>query len=104
MKFSPKIKRILKIISDALVILVVGCGAIVDKATDILTNHDVSMCLDCAQKYTAAIAGSYVRFEDAVLARKAAEEECFGEFLQEYEAMKKKDGQRVESQKPAVKA
>lgn len=117
------------------------CGAIVEKATDILTNDDVSMCLDCAQKYTAAIArksagfvggtqvtklrnmspnaantsgvrgvyfekrtntwrarlkfkgkimsfGSYVRFEDAVLARKEAEQLYFGEFLEEYEAMK----------------
>lgn len=118
------------------------CGAIVDKARDILTNDDVSMCLDCAQKYTAAIArksagfvggtqvtklrdmspnaantsgvrgvyyekrtntwrarlkfkgrimsfGSYARFEDAVLARRAAEQEYFGGFLEEYEAIKK---------------
>lgn len=117
------------------------CGAIVEKATDILTNDDVSMCSDCAKQYSAAIArqfagfvggtqvtklrdmspnaanssgvrgvyyekrtntwrarlkfkgkimsfGSYVRFEDAVLARKEAEQLYFGEFLEEYEAMK----------------
>jgi len=121
------------------------CGAIVNKATDILTNDDVSMCSDCAKKYSAAIArqfagfvggtqvtklrdmspnaantsgvrgvyyekktktwrarlkfkgkimsfGSYSRFEDAVSARKAAEEEYFGEFLEEYETRKKGEG------------
>lgn len=32
------------------------CGAITYKATDTLTNPDVSMCPDCAWKYTAEIA------------------------------------------------
>ena len=117
------------------------CGVIVDKATDILTNDDVSMCAECAKQYSASIArkfagfvggtqvtklrdmspgaanssgvrgvyyekrtnmwrarlkfkgkimsfGSYEHFEDAVLARKEAEQHYFGEFLEEYEAMK----------------
>jgi len=121
------------------------CGAIVDKATDVLMNDDVSMCLDCAKQYSTAIArkyagfvdgtqvtklrdmspnvanssgvrgvyferknnmwrarltfkgkimsfGSYMRFEDAVCARKEAEELYFGKFLQEYEEMKNDNG------------
>ena len=112
------------------------CGAITYKATDTLTNPDVSMCADCAASYAAAKMrdkagfvdgtqisritseklnatntsgargvywdkksgkwrvrmkfkgkllnfGSYTSFEDAVMARKQAEQEYFGEYLEE---------------------
>ena len=111
------------------------CGAITYKATDTLTNPDISMCNDCAAKYAAGIArqsagfvgrtqitkitdmtpsaantsgvrgvyyekrsnkwrarlkfkgktmsfGSYHRFEDAVDARRKAEQLYYGEFLE----------------------
>lgn len=117
------------------------CGAVTYKAGDTLKNPSVSMCADCARKYSAAIArrsagyvdgtqitrirnmtptaasrsgvrgvvyeesshrwrarlyfkdrylsfGSYTRFEDAVAARKAAEKEYFGKFLEEYDTHK----------------
>ena len=110
------------------------CGNITYKATDTLTNNEISMCADCATAYASSrmrdgagyvdgtqisriksdklIAtntsgvrgvywdrrmgkwrarlkfkgklmnfGSYTNFEDAVRARKQAEEEYFGEFL-----------------------
>lgn len=110
------------------------CGEITYKATDSLTNPDISMCAHCAKEYGASKAragagfvegtqisrllhtqptaastsgcrgvyfdkktnkwrarlkfkgklmnfGSYTRFEDAVAARKEAEETYFGEFL-----------------------
>ena len=113
------------------------CGAICYKATDTLTNPDLSMCNDCVGKYagqkmrekagyvdgtqlsrltsTRLIStntsgcrgvyfdkrverwrarlkfkgklmnfGSYVKYEDAVAARKQAEEEYFGELLEKY--------------------
>ena len=112
------------------------CGAITYKATDTLTNPDISMCQECANKYATSKAranagylegtqitkimdmtptaanssgvrgvyyekksnkwrarlrfkgktmsfGSFARFEDAVFARKKAEEIYFGEFLEE---------------------
>ena len=112
------------------------CGAICYKATDTLTNPEISMCNDCVGKYATAkmrekagfvdgtqiskitstklIAtntsccrgvyfdkntgkwrarlkfkgklinfGSYINFEDAVKARKAAEQEYYGEFLEQ---------------------
>ncbi len=117
------------------------CGAICYKATDTLTNPEVSMCNDCAGKYATSkmrekagfvdgtqisritsdklIAtntsgcrgvyfdkrsgkyrarlkfkgkimdfGSYANFEDAVKARKAAEQEYYGEFLEHLDQMK----------------
>lgn len=110
------------------------CGNITYKATDTLTNHELSMCNDCVGKYAAKkmrekagfvggtqisritsnnlIAtntsgvrgvywdrrsgkwrarlrfkgkiynfGSYVNFDDAVKARKEAEQQIYGEFL-----------------------
>lgn len=113
------------------------CGAICYKATDTLTNPELSMCNDCVGKYagqkmrekagyvdgtqlsrltsTRLIStntsgccgvyfdkrvgrwrarlkfkgklmnfGSYVKYEDAVAARKQAEEEYFGELLEKY--------------------
>lgn len=112
------------------------CGAITYKATDTLTNPDISMCIECAGKYAAEIArqsagfvdgtqitkivemkptaantsgvrgvyfekrsnkwrarltfkgkimsfGSFPKFEDAVEARRKAEQIYFGEFLEE---------------------
>ena len=113
------------------------CGAITYKATDTLTNPDISMCKECAVRYAtekmrekAGFAegtqisriqsdkspstntsgargvyydkksgkwrarlkfkgklmsfGIYDNFEEAVKARKAAEEEYFGEFLKKF--------------------
>ena len=113
------------------------CGAICYKATDTLTNPELSMCNDCVGKYAGAKMrekagyvdgtqisrltstrlistntsgcrgvyfdkrpglwrarlkfkgklmnfGSYVKYEDAVAARKQAEEEYFGELLEKY--------------------
>ena len=110
------------------------CGAITYKATDTLTNHEQSMCSDCAQRYAAACAregagfvegtqlskiqnipqaskgftgvrgvyyetkthkyrarlkfrgqmynlGSYSTLEEAVEARRVAEEDIYGNFL-----------------------
>ena len=110
------------------------CGTVTYKATDTLTNPDISMCSECASKYAAEKAragagfidgtqiskiknmkppvtntsgvhgvyldkktnqwrarlrfkgknmsfGSYINFEDAVMARKKAEQEYFGTFL-----------------------
>ena len=115
------------------------CGNITYKATDTLTNPDLSMCSDCAQKYAgkkmrekagyvdgtqisritsdklSAIntsgcrgvfwdkntgkwrarlrfkgkmynCGTYLNFDDAVAARKKAELEIFGEFLEQIES------------------
>ena len=114
------------------------CGNITYKATDTLTNPDISMCADCAVKYAATkmrdsagyvdgtqisriksdklIAtntsgargvylerktgkwrarlrfkgktysfGTYANFEDAVKARKEAEQLIYGEFLEQIE-------------------
>lgn len=113
------------------------CGATTYRATDTLTNPDISMCKDCAGKYSAAKArayagfvegtqlakisnisersdnrsgirgvyldgktnkyrariqfkgktynlGSYSSLEDAVKARRNAEDELFGPFLETY--------------------
>ena len=113
------------------------CGNITYKAKDTLTNLDLSMCSECAEKYAAEKAragagfvggtqiskiqnmkvpitntsgcrgvyydkktnkyrarlkfkgkimnfGSFSNFEDAVAARKAAEQEYFGAFLEEF--------------------
>ena len=112
------------------------CGAITYKATDTLTNPDLSMCNECAGKYAAAKMrenagfvdgtqisriktdrlissntsgvrgvyfdkrsgkwrarlkfkgklmnfGTYSNFDDAVKARKQAEQEIYGEFLEQ---------------------
>ena len=114
------------------------CGAICYKATDTLTNPDLSMCNECVGKYAGEKMrekagfvdgtqiskitststklnatntsgcrgvyfdkntgkwrarlkfkgklmnfGSYINFEDAVKARKAAEQEYYGEFLEQ---------------------
>ena len=117
------------------------CGAICYKATDTLTNPDLSMCNDCVGKYAMAKRrekagfvdgtqisritsnklssnntsgcrgvsfdkrmglwrarlkfkrklmnfGSYTNFEDAVKARKEAEQLYFGEFCDEIKKMK----------------
>jgi len=122
------------------------CGAICYKATDTLTNPEVSMCNDCAGKYAgekmrkkagygdgtqisriksdklSAVNtsgcrgvyydkktgrwrarlrfqgklmnfGSFAKFEDAVNARKAAEREYYGQYLElETELLEKKVG------------
>ena len=39
------------------------CGAITYKATDTLTNPDISMCQDCAAKYAITHARANLRFE-----------------------------------------
>ena len=115
------------------------CGNVTYKATDTLTNPDLSMCSDCARKYAgekmrekagyvsgtqisritsdrvSAVntsgcrgvfwdknsgkwrarlrfkgkmynCGSYASFEDAVEARKKAESQIFGEFLDQINA------------------
>lgn len=40
------------------------CGAITYKATDTLTNPDISMCQDCANKYAASKARANAGFKD----------------------------------------
>lgn len=127
------------------------CGEITYKAADTLNNPKMSMCSDCAAKYTAETAresagfvdgtqlsrivnpkltaantsgfrgvyydkkinkyraqlkfkgktmkfGSYSAFEDAVAARKKAEEEYFGAFVEEY---KRKNAATVSQSEPA---